>query len=167
MRPSSKVHVVFDCNVLIQAAASGLSASSASFRLVEEKIVVLVASDKTLSELKNVLSRDVVKEKLRFSNSAVEEFLETIEHLAKTFTKVPGRFELPRDVDDEEYLNLAIESEADFLVTRDKDLLDLMNGYDEVGKRFRQQHRNIKIVDPLNFLKIIEDKLKEDMSIAP
>jgi predicted nucleic acid-binding protein len=41
--------------------------------------------------------------------------------------EVPRVFEYPRDPNDEPYINLAIPARAKYLVSRDKDLLDLMS----------------------------------------
>ena len=60
----------------------------------------------------------------------VEDFLKALRSTAELTDDVPKRFSYPRDIDDEPYLNLAIETEANYLVSRDKDLLDLMTGYD-------------------------------------
>lgn len=45
-------------------------------------------------------------------------------------------------------MNLAIAAAADYLVTRDQDLLDLMTGHAAECKNFRQRFRNVKVVDP-------------------
>lgn len=65
---------------------------------------------------------------------------------------VGKHFAYPRDPDDEPYLNLAIEVEADYLISRDHDLLDLMNWSQEAGREFRQRFRFLKIVTPEEFL---------------
>lgn len=62
----------------------------------------------------------------------------------------------PRDPDDEPYLNLAIEAGAEFLVTRDRDLLDLMRWDREEGRTFQRRFPKLKNVDPVTFLKLIE-----------
>ena len=49
----------------------------------------------------------------------------------------------------------AIEAGAQFLVTRDHDLLDLMRDTEE-GRDFKSRFRQLKILDPLAFLKEIE-----------
>lgn len=67
---------------------------------------------------------------------------------------MPKRFELPRDPDDEPYINLAIEAGARFLVTRDRDLLDLMR-YTEEGRDFQSRFQQLEILDPVAFLKEI------------
>jgi predicted nucleic acid-binding protein len=74
----------------------------------------------------------------------------------KLFRNVPTQFELPRDPADEPYLNLAIEAEARFLVTRDRDLLDLMRWDTKEGRDFQSRFRELKILDPVAFLKEIE-----------
>jgi predicted nucleic acid-binding protein len=51
------------------------------------------------------------------------------------------------------YINLAVEVEADYIVSRDKDLLDLMNDYTDEAKEFRQRFRPLKVIEPLEFLK--------------
>lgn len=77
------------------------------------------------------------------------------------FRKVPKRFVYPRDPDDEPYLNLAIEAGAQFLVTRDRDLLDLMRANTEEGRDFQRRFRELKILDPVAFLKEIEQRPDE------
>ncbi len=74
---------------------------------------------------------------------------------------------MPSDVDDEPYINLAVEADANFIITRNKDLIDLMIGYDETNKQFRQRFRPLKVVNPVEFLEIVGEKLKENMSINP
>lgn len=162
-----QIPAVFDCNVLIQAAASRRNASSACFRLVEAKVVKLFVSENTLKELQDVLSRDYVKERLRYTDEIVEEFLDKVRNIAVTLKDVPKVFSLPRDVDDEEYINLAVEAKASYIVSRDNDLLYLMTGYDIESKEFRQKTRPLKIVEPLEFLKIVEDRTKESLSVQP
>ena len=61
--------------------------------------------------------------------------------------------ELPRDPDDEPYLNLALEAGAQFLVTRDRDLLDLMRWDTEEGRDFQSRFRELRILDPAAFIR--------------
>jgi predicted nucleic acid-binding protein len=57
----------------------------------------------------------------------------------------------PRDPDDERYIDLAASVKADYLVTRDTDLLDLMTGHTVLCKQFRQRTHPLRIVDPIHF----------------
>ena len=63
---------------------------------------------------------------------------------------VPSLCSLPRDPDDEPYINLAIAVDADYLVTWDKDLLDLMQ---DAG--FRAQYPRLTILNPVALLQIL------------
>lgn len=51
--------------------------------------------------------------------------------------RVQKWFEYPRDPQDEPFLNLAIEVEADYLISRDPDLLDLMKWEQAEGRAFQ------------------------------
>jgi predicted nucleic acid-binding protein len=55
-------------------------------------------------------------------------------------------------------LNLAIEAQADFIVTRDNDLLDLMRWDTETGREFQKRFRSLRILDPVAFLKLVEQQ---------
>jgi predicted nucleic acid-binding protein len=58
-------------------------------------------------------------------------------------TAVPEVFKLERDPKDERYLNLALASSASYLVTWDRDLLDLMD-----DEAFRLQFPQLTILEP-------------------
>lgn len=163
----TKISAVFDCNVLLQAAAIGKSPAAACFRLAEERIVKLFVSEETLTELEEVLNRDFIKERFDLSDEAINEFINNLRILAEVFNDVPKYFDLPRDADDEIYINLAVESNSDFIVTRDKDLLDLMSGFDLVSKEFRQRFRPLKVVEPLEFLRVVNEQMRTDLSLEP
>jgi predicted nucleic acid-binding protein len=71
---------------------------------------------------------------------------------------------LERDPKDEIIIDLAVETEADYIVSRDKDLLDLMINFSVEAKEFRQRFRPLKIVQPIEFLRIVQE---EDLSLKP
>jgi predicted nucleic acid-binding protein len=66
-----------------------------------------------------------------------------------------------RDPDDEPYINLAVEARADYLVIRDKDLLDLMTAYAPEAKEFRQKFRFLRVIEPPEFLKTAREMKNE------
>ena len=163
----TNIFVVFDCNIFLQAAANEKSPAAACFRLVEERIIRLFVSEETLKELEEVLSRDFIKKRFGLSDEAIKEFVRNLRILAELLPHVPNVFSLPRDVDDEVYINLAVASDSDYLITRDKDLLDLMSGYDTESKQFRQKFRALKIVEPVEFLRIVEREMRKILSLKP
>ena len=66
-------------------------------------------------------------------------------------------FELPRDQDDEFIIDLAVSSDADYVITLDRDLLDLITATDHESKQFRQRFRNLNVMRPDEFLRIVEE----------
>ena len=163
MKNSTEISAIFDCNILIQATTNSRNSASACFRLVEAKVVKLYVSETTLQELEEVLNRDYIKERFKFTDEVIKEFLDKVRSLAVVLKNIPQVFSLPRDVDDEEYINLAAEAKAHYIVSRDNDLLYLMTGHDDSSKEFRQRFRPLKIVEPLEFLKIVEEQLREQL----
>jgi predicted nucleic acid-binding protein len=74
---------------------------------------------------------------------------------------VPTVFNYPRDPKNEKYINLAVAAGAEYIIIRDTDLLDLMTGFDDDSKEFRHKFRLLKIIQPSEFMKIVEEKTKE------
>ncbi len=91
----------------------------------------------------------------------IEKYLEQLAKKSVFIRSVPKKFTLSRNSDDEPYINLAIESKADYIVTRDNDLLDLMTGFDDDSKEFRQRFKVLKVTEPIEFLKIVEERTKK------
>lgn len=156
MKLKTSIRTVFDCNVFLQAISNEKSPAHACLALVQEKTVQLFVSEETLTELRDVLERPSIKDRFKLSSETIEEYIKTLRKIGKVLYKVPKVFSLPRDVDDEIYINLAVEAEADYIVTRDKDLIDLMTDYNIESKTFRQKFRSLKIVQPLEFLQVVE-----------
>jgi putative PIN family toxin of toxin-antitoxin system len=139
---------VFDCMVYLQAVANESSPAFACFRLVDEGRVTLCVSAEVLAEARDVLTRPALQVKFpRLTPERVEAFLQQVEAKAVRIAEVSQAFSYPRDPDDEPYLNLAIAAGARHLVSRDKDLLDLMNDTD-----FRSRFPDLTILDPVAFL---------------
>ena len=151
-----KLEVVFDCNIYLQAAASSKGVAAACLRLAENGEIILYISERILEEVSEVLHRPIVRKSLpELTDEAVDAFLEKLHDFVIFVRNVPHEFHLPRDVDDEDYINLAIEVRADYLVSRDKDLLDLMTDYTIEAKEFRQRFRFLKVVNPVGFLELV------------
>jgi predicted nucleic acid-binding protein len=110
-----------------------------------------------LVELHDVLCRSSLQQSFPLlTNEKADQLIELLLLKGKLFRNVTRLFELPRDPDDEPYLNLAIESKARFLVTRDHDLLDLMRWDTKEGRDFQSLFPELKVLDPVAFLKQIE-----------
>ena len=84
---------------------------------------ILVFSQELLDEFLAVAKRP--KFRRFFSASDIEEILETIDEYADC-VKVQTQIEVCRDPKDNFLLSLSVDGNADFLLTGDKDLLDLV-----------------------------------------
>lgn len=115
--------------------------------------MLLYVSQEVLDEVSEVLRRPVIQKRFpELTVDIIDNFLEGLEVFAVLLKKVPREFSYTRDVDDEIYVNLAIAAEAEFLVSRDSDLLDLMTAYDDESKNLRRRFRGLKVVEPVEFL---------------
>ena len=120
---------------------------------------VLLISEEIIAEIKDILTRSKLQDKYALlTEERTNRLIETLWAKAKFFDVVPKHFRYERDPNDEPYINLAVEAEADYLITRDKDLLDLMTGHTIECKEFRQRFRPLKVIDPVSFLKILSEK---------
>ena len=157
----SKIKAVFDCNIIWQSFFFGNGVAAKCKKLVDEGIITLYLSAEILEEMREVMTRPEFFAKFEtVTETMVEKYLEQLVRKSVFFRSVPKKFTLSRDADDEPYINLAIECEADYIVTRDKNLLYLMTCYDIESKEFRQKTRPLEIVEPLEFLKIVEETEK-------
>ncbi|MBI1832274.1 MAG: putative toxin-antitoxin system toxin component, PIN family [Planctomycetes bacterium] len=147
------VRAVFDCMVFLQGAGRPTSPARACLRLVDEGDVTLCMSADILAEIRDVLPRPKTRKKSpSLTPESVAEFIKNVESKALVVANVPRVFTLERDPKDEPYLNLAMATAARVLVSRDKDLLDLMN-----EQEFRKNYPDLTILDPAAFLQAIAD----------
>ena len=59
---------------------------------------------------------------------------------------VPNEFSYSRDPEDEAYINLAVCAETDYLVSRDKDLIDLIIAFTIKPKNFAKDFARCKLL---------------------
>lgn len=156
MTAQEKTRVVFDCNVLVVAAARDKSPARTCLRLAEFGYVNLFVSKSSLEELEDVLNRPELRRHFpSLTDEVVNSFLVRLRETAQFIRSVPAKFSYPRDVDDEQYVNLAAAAAAHYIVSRDKDLLSLNTGHTNECKEFRQRFRPLKVVEPLELLKAV------------
>jgi|SRR5947209_8941323 len=165
MTPPARPGAVFDCMAFLQATASPSGPAAACLRLVEAGAVTLFVSEPVLREVGDVLTRPRVRQKNpRLTDEAVQALLERLSQKAVFVGQVPEQFSCARDPKDEPYVDLAVAAGAAYLVSRDKDLLDLMDEASSEGVAFRQRFPGLTILDPVAFLRVMSSK--EDESQA-
>lgn len=149
--------VVFDCMIFLQATASESGPAAALLRLVDGNTISLFVSREILEEVRDVLSRSKVQKKNPdITSERIDAVMTRVSDKAFLVDAVPQHFNFGRDPKDEKYLNLAIDVEADYLVSRDRDLLDLMTGHGDECKDFRRRFSSLKVIGPVELLKLVE-----------
>ena len=116
----SKEKIILDTNLWISFLISN------NFQIIEELLeknkIILIYSDRLISEIDNVINRP--KFKKYFSKDSVELIYELFDKQG-LLIPITSNILLCRDEKDNFLLNLAIDGNADYLITGDKDLLVL------------------------------------------
>jgi putative PIN family toxin of toxin-antitoxin system len=147
--------------VFLQGAMRATGPAAACFRLVDGGAVQLCVSAELLAEVKDVLARPSLQRRYKtLAPENVAKFMAEAEAKAILITGVRPVFTYARDPKDELYVNLAVAAGAGYLVSRDRDLLDLMDQATEAGKDFCQHFPGLRILDPVAFLR--EFSARED-----
>jgi putative PIN family toxin of toxin-antitoxin system len=135
------MRIVLDANVIIAAfAARGLCESIMEVCLSEHEILL---SDDLLDEIIRNL-----RHKIKIPESVVKNIGTFLREHSNLTIPVPLPSDVCRDPDDIKILGLALASNADYIITGDKDLLVL--------KKFR----GIPILNPRSFSDILSSKKK-------
>ena len=145
--------VVFDCNLYVQALRSPLGPAGRCIQLALDGKISLFISPTILEELRDVTSRPKVVAKLELVRGRVEDFVEAIESAATILEGFAEPFNYDRDPDDAHYVNVALAAQARLIVSRDKDLLDLMDLRTPSGAEFHRNYPELLILDPVQFLR--------------
>jgi len=133
------MRVVFDTNVLIAAfITEGLC--SAILTRARKKEFELFICPKILEEFKKILS-----EKLKAPQNLIKEALDIILEASKEIYSVENIQGICRDQDDDQIISCAASAKADYLVSGDKDLLEMAT------------FKGIKIISPRAFEILFED----------
>ena len=141
--------VVFDCMVFLRGLSRSYGAAGACLRLAESGTVRLCLSSEVLAELNDVLTRPKLQRKFPvLTPEFVEAALQRLLAAAEIVPDVPRVMEYPRDPKDEPYLNLGLAADARYLVTEDKDLLDLMVLTSPEARALRGQVPDLLILQP-------------------
>lgn len=152
------LRIILDCTIFWRAFFSPLGTSRTCTNRILDGSVDHFISEEILVEVRDVLIRPETLKKFPTVNASdAESFISNIVERTTFVKHVPRSFRLPRDQKDEPYIDLAAAVEADFIVTTDNDLLDLMTGVDLESKQFRQRFRGLKIVNPNEFLKAVDE----------
>jgi putative PIN family toxin of toxin-antitoxin system len=151
------LRVVFDCNIFVQMMLNPNGSAGMCKELVEKGEITLFVSQAVLTEVADVLRRPRFKKLLpTLSLEVVEAFIEEISASAVVIANVPEEFKYERDPEDEPYINLAIVTSANYIVSLDKDLLDLMDATYKESREFLQRYPFLKVIRPTTLLAVVK-----------
>lgn len=145
------IDAVFDTNIYFQGVVSPDGPAGACWKMVEDDRVRVYVTNEILIEVDEILKRPKIRRQFPILTDArVKRAMKTFRAFCEFVDHVERKFELPRDLDDEVFINLALTLEVNFLVSRDKDLLDL-----RLDSEFSNQFPDLKIVSPVGFLEAV------------
>ena len=139
------LRIVLDANVIISALIRPDSAPGRILRAaVEGKAVHLVTSAPLLEELRAAIDYPRLQRYLKMIKQDKEEFVILLEQIADPFNIVDyPTHGICRDPDDERYLQTALVGRVDYIVSGDRDLLEL------------RAVEHVSIVAPADFERIL------------
>lgn len=136
--------VVIDTNVIISAAFCGKPLEALSRALKDHEVyispLIIQELKKTVSALSTKLSADKI--------SYLHEKIDQLTGMARCVSP-SGHINLSRDPKDNHYLSLCKEVKADYLISGDKDLLDIPK------EKLKKNGITCLIVTPQQFLEQI------------
>ena len=139
---------VLDTTVLVSAFLKPVPEGPA-FRLLglaSDNAFELYLSDDILAETSDVLlNRKHLRKRYAYPDSAVDQFCKGLAELAVAVISDPPPVQVVRDPNDNMIVACALVADADYIVTRDKDLLSL------------GRHDHIEIITPEAFLQVLRD----------
>ncbi|MCF6334209.1 MAG: putative toxin-antitoxin system toxin component, PIN family [Spirochaetales bacterium] len=130
--------LVLDTNIYISAFIFSGNSRKVVDMAIENKVDLFISND-ILEEIKRVLQR----KKFSLNNFQIHSIINEIEAITNIVFPDNELNDICRDRDDHIILECAEKSNAEFIITGDKDLLVL------------QKYHNTQIVSPADFLKIL------------
>jgi uncharacterized protein len=112
--------VIIDTNVLVSAVLKGRKPREIIEFITNKTDIKWIVSQEIIAEYKDVLNR----RKLKLSPEVRQEWLDKIETIT-ILINVEQKVDFPRDHKDAKFLECAIASNADFLITGDRDFEEI------------------------------------------
>jgi putative PIN family toxin of toxin-antitoxin system len=137
------IRIVLDTDLFVSALLKPDSNPDIILHLVKDEKVLLLMSDSICHEISRVLTYPKIRKRLTVSDEELKNFVQLFGTVAII---TPGTLNLPpidADPDDTKYLVCAVEGHADYIVSGDHHLTDLV------------MYRGIRIVTPVDFIQIV------------
>jgi putative PIN family toxin of toxin-antitoxin system len=151
MSDSSRDKLIYDCNVFLQYLLNRNGPSGRCVNLALEGSVELFVSDAVLDELRELPEKPFCIS-MGITGAVVAEFITELLPRVIYVEDVPDVFVHPIDPDDSAYVNLAIATGAELIVSRDNHLLNLTKHDKPWSAEFRARFPRIRILQPHQYL---------------
>ncbi|MGI9455057.1 MAG: putative toxin-antitoxin system toxin component, PIN family, partial [Aeoliella sp.] len=120
--------------------------------------LTLFLSEYIVAELRDVCLRPKIAAKFDISLARLDDYEARLKSCSTLVDDVPHVFSYERDPKDEHYVDLAIATNSELVVSRDKDLLALADSEDPVARDFRTRFPEIKIITPVDLLEKLDTR---------
>lgn len=134
------MRVVVDTNVIVSGLLRSIGPPGITLRAGEGAAFTWITSPELLAELEHVLGRPHITHLV--GEERITRFLTAVAEVA-TVVEPTDRIDISSDPDDNRVLEAAVAGNADYIVTGDRDLLELGS------------HARIQIVTPAAFVKLL------------
>ncbi|MGD0662766.1 MAG: putative toxin-antitoxin system toxin component, PIN family [Syntrophorhabdales bacterium] len=141
--------VILDTNLVVSAILSPEGKPARILKMAFDGRLDLAISSALLNEITLVLNYQKIRKLLAKHGIHLEEIKDVLQRIVKTAFMTPGKLDvgrIDRDPSDNMILACAVEGRADFIVSGDRHLTDLVS------------FEGVSIVNPDTFLKLIESK---------
>ncbi|MEK7396994.1 MAG: putative toxin-antitoxin system toxin component, PIN family [Candidatus Poribacteria bacterium] len=144
------IKAVFDTTVLVSAFLNSLfpegGLSLELFRFTQSNRFHLYIAKPILDEVSRILlEEERIRRKYSYTAEEVEEFIQSLKLVSYFVESIPEICIIERDPEDNKILACAIAIQANYVVTRDLDLLDIGS------------YQGIEIIKPEYFIHIIRE----------
>ena len=137
---------VLDSTVLVSAFLTEAGISRQLLRESEAGNFQICIAEEILDETERVLSEyPRIRKRYRYSDEAVIEYVSLLRILSQVITPLPKIKAVVRDPNDDMVIACAVKARAQYIVTRDKDLLDLGS------------YQQITIISPEGFMQVLKE----------
>src|SRR4051794_4621214 len=116
---------VFDSTVLVSAFLTKSGVSRELLHQAQTGEFSICVSEEILTEIERVLEYPRIRKRYRYADEAVREYVTLLRVVSQAVTDPPKIKPVVRDPNDDMIIACASKARADYIVTRDKDLLTL------------------------------------------
>lgn len=138
---------VFDSTVLVSAFLSKSGVSRELLHRAEAGDFAICVAEEIFDEIQRVLLEyPRIRKRYRYADEAVTEYVGLLRVVAQVIVKLPKIEKVVRDPNDDMIIACAVKAAAEYVVTRDKDLLILT------------EYEGVKILTPEEFLGLLKEQ---------